>query len=229
MDARSHELFAAVLLNAVDRTTISPQWGNAPDIDKPFLHRWRRHRISVMQKTYYEFPRSGIPELSDIPLPTKDRDAVTLCIAGHLYLDIFNGAVFPFGFWHPIFPDETIISDVLDDIDAPKIFIKALERLTGEEPFLQEFYRGSKELMQRLIVPGCTVETLTAQFVQRLAFYADHDLRNRNALYHTAMKQIAGFTGNSRYMQGSIYPNQTHNVCGDFEAKYAKLIEAMEE
>jgi hypothetical protein len=44
-------------------------------------------------------------------------------------------------------------------------------------------------------------------------------------LYNTAMKQIAEFTGNKRYTQGSIFPNQTHKICEAFEINYAKLID----
>lgn len=236
MDARSHELFAIVLLKAVGKSDISPQWGNAPDIDMAFLHRWRRHRISVMPKTYIEFKnnRQALERQVSMPgtqLSTQDREAVSLCVVGHLYLDIFNGPLYPFGLWHPIIPNETIIEEVLNDIDRPKIFVKALERFTGEESFLQKFYSSSKELMEGLIVPESSIEMLTAQFVQRLAYYAGgEDSQMSKALYYTAMKQIAGFTGNNRYGQGSIFPNQTHNVCARFEVDYAKLIEkALEE
>lgn len=227
MDARSHELFAGILLKAAGKD-ISPQWGNAPDIDMAFLHRWYRHRISVLLEIFKEFPVEWTKDTEH--LSTQDRDAVSMCVAGHLYLDIFNGTVYPFGLWYPIYPEKTIINEVLDDLDKPKTFVKALERLTGEEPYLQEFYNNSQVLMEKLIVPGSTVEILTAQFVQRLAVCASPDLRNSNALYYVAMKQIAEFTGNSRYTQGSIFPNQTHNVCAQFEVDYAKLIEkALEE
>lgn len=113
MDKKSHTLFAEVLLEAVDKTDASPEkWGNAPDIDVNFLHRWYRHRISVFPNIYKDNLKGCKPEY-------VDKNAITLCIISHDYLDIFNGPVFPFGFWHPIYLDETIINDV-------KIFLEGL-------------------------------------------------------------------------------------------------------
>lgn len=231
MDSRSHELFAEILLKSVNNTTVSPLWGTAPDIDMPFLHRWRRHRISVISKTYWEFLFQSA-EVLKVVKDTSNKDAVALCIASHLYLDIFNGIVFPFGLCHPIYPEDTVISEVLDDFDEPKLLVKEISRLAGSEPFLQDFYKDSKELMQGLIVPNVTVESLTAQLVQRLAYY--HNLtvldlfgmrsRETTRLYNGAMKQIAGFTGNTRYRRGDIFPIQTHTICETFETNYCKLI-----
>lgn len=106
MDQRTHELFAQVLLEAAEETNTSPKiWGNGPDIDIKFLHRWYRHRISVLPEIFKE----NLENLKDCNPEIVDKDAIALCIVSHLYMDIFNGIVFPFGIWHPIYPEETIV------------------------------------------------------------------------------------------------------------------------
>jgi len=120
MDSKSHTLFAKCLLEHVEDNITSLEWGTAPDIDMKFLHRWYRHRISVLPKIYNEF--------STPILFNPNKDSITLCILSHLYLDIFNGWVFPFGLWHPIYPEDTIINDVLDDIDEPNKLVEDLKK-----------------------------------------------------------------------------------------------------
>lgn len=109
MDGKSHEIFAGILLDAAGagNRRIPSAWGVAPDIDIPFLHRWYRHRIGVLPKIYSEFLQAN-------PLPNPDadgtKDEVALCVVSHLYLDIFNGWVFPFGFFYPLYPEKTIVA-----------------------------------------------------------------------------------------------------------------------
>jgi hypothetical protein len=216
MDKKSHELFAQVLLEAVEKNDASPRkWGNAPDIDVNFLHRWYRHRISVLPDIYKENSKGCKPEI-------VDKDAITLCIVSHIYLDIFNGPVFPFGFWHPIYPEDTIINDILVDIDEPKHLIEFLKNLSGGVTFNDMFYAESKGMMQEFV---CNMEITYAPsaveiIVRRLAMHAENNYRN---IYRKAMNDIAKFT------EDDIYENMSEiaqpiNACKQFEINYASLI-----
>lgn len=228
MDGKSHELFAGILLDAAGagNRRIPSAWGVAPDIDIPFLHRWYRHRISVLPKIYSEFLQAN--PLSN-PDADSTKDAVTLCIVSHLYLDIFNGWVFPFGFFYPLYPEKTIIAGVLDDIDNPKLLVKELTKLAGgTDAYSTQFYNDSKNLMATLIPDNATVENLIAHLVTRLAWYADPNIAS--SIYREAMQQISGFTGNVKYKEPRADEQFTASVCSYFEAEYCRLInKAIEE
>jgi hypothetical protein len=228
MDGKSHELFAGILLDAAGagNRRIPPTWGVAPDRDIPFLHRWYRHRISVLPKIYSEFLQAN-------PLPNPDadgtKDEVALCVVSHLYLDIFNGWVFPFGFFYPLYPEKTIVASVLDDIDNPKLLVKELTRLAGStDAYSTQFYDDSKNLMAALVPDNATVEDLIAHLVTRLAWYADPN--TASSIYKEAMKHISDFTGNVKYKEPRADELFTASVCGFFETEYCRLInKAIEE
>jgi hypothetical protein len=216
MDQKSHELFAQVLLEAVERTDVSPKlWGNAPDIDINFLHRWYRHRISVLPAIYKENLKGCEPE--DV-----DKDAIALCITSHLYLDIFNGLLFPFGFWHPIYPEDAIINDVLDDIDSPKLLVEFLEKLSGYVTFSNMFYAESKGIMQEFSrnIEVTYIPSIIAIIVRRLAMISENNYIN---IYSKAMNDIAKFTEDDIYNNMSEIAQPIY-VCKQFEINYAYLI-----
>lgn len=216
MDSKTHEIFAQVLLNATDENSVSPQiWGNAPDVDMNFLHRWHRHRISVLPDIYKENLKGCDPE-------TIDKDAIVLCVTSHLYLDIFNGLVFPFGARYPIYPEETILNDLLDDIDEPKLLIEDLKKLSGEVVFNDMFYAESKGIMQEFVRNTETTyaPSMTELIVRRIAMHAKEDYRG---IYNKAMHDIAKFT------EDDIYDNMYEvarpiYACKQFEMSYADLI-----
>jgi hypothetical protein len=212
MDSKSHELFAQVLLDHVGNTNTPSSWGIAPDIDLNFLHRWYRHRISVLPKIYQENLIGGKPD------PVEDKDAITLCIVSHLYLDIFNGLVFPFGAWHPIVPNNTIIQDVLSDLEQPNMLIEDLKNLSGYFTFNEMFYQESKGIMQEFALNLKTqdIPTFTKILVSRLALYSGSE-----NVYGTAMKQIAKFTPDENFTSGCVEANE---ACEQFERSYADLI-----
>ena len=225
MDARSHTQFAEALLARAGKSSLYIKWGNAPDIDTGFLHRWYRHRISVIEKTFseYDIIKDGSPA-------NIDRDAIALGIISHLYLDIFNGIVFPFGLWHPIYPEKTVINDVLEEIDDPKLLVEDSLRLTGEIPWLDEFYSGTKELMATFASNWNTCEEAIAAMVYRLSLYAaggqtDKAFEMQVSLYKKAMKDVAAFTGNSVYTDkwDKVFLNTaaTNQPCERFEKNYA--------
>ena len=228
MDEKSHELFAGILLEAIGNSTTSPKWGIAPDIDMGFFHRWYRHRISVLPKIYLEFPSpERLPGYEMKPYTDADLDAITLCIVSHLYLDIFNGWVFPFGIYHPIYPKKTIISGVLEDMNNPKLLVKQLRRLAGEETYLNSFYSDSEKIVKKMVTENAKTKDLISQMVWRLAYYAD--MKSRASLYDEAMHQIADFTGNAIYKR-QLPPDRTHDACSLFENEYATIInKALEE
>jgi len=228
MDEKSHELFAGILLEAVENSTTSPKWGLAPDIDMQFLHRWYRHRVSVLPKIYIEFLLPERPPGFEMKTYTDaDLDAITLCIISHLYLDIFNGWIFPFGFFHPIYPKKTILNGVLEDINNPKLLVKELRRLAGEGTYPDTFYTDSKSAMKKFIPDNTTADELITQMVWRLALYAD--LNRVEFLYETAMAQIADFTGNDIYKHEFKHV-KANDACFRFETEYAMIInKALEE
>jgi len=208
MDGKSHELFAQVLLEHVGSTHTSNQWGTSPDIDLKFLHRYWRHRISKLPQIYKEFNRP-----KDI-----DTEEIALCVVSHLYLDIFNGNVFPFGLWHPIFPEDTIIMDVLSDLGEPGRLINDLKNLSGMVTFSEMFYQESKGIMQEFLANlGPRNNTvITKIIVSRLALHS-----GSAQVYDTAMKHIVKFTHNSGYSYGKFENNK---ACEQFEISYADLI-----
>lgn len=216
MDKKSHELFAQVLLDAAEETDTSPKiWGNAPDIDIKFLHRWYRHRIRVLPDIYKENLKGCKPEI-------VDKDAIVLCVTSHLYLDIFNGLIFPFGMYHPIYPGNTILNDVLDDINDPKLLIEDLKKLSGGVTFSDMFYAESKGIMQEFArnIEMKYIPSITEIIVRRIAMHAENNCRN---IYNKAMHDIAKFTENDIYDNMHEVARPIY-VCKQFETSYAYLI-----
>lgn len=220
MDERSHEMFADILLEKVRISETSLKWGTAPDIDMPFLHRWYRHRISVLPKIYKEFT---LQERLPWCWTSDNMNAISLCVVSHLYLDIFNGWVFPFGIRNPIYPRKTVINGVLEDMDKPKLLVKELRRLAGEGSYPEQFYCSSKEIMETIFLNNASVEELTSQLVRRLSIYASGQTSG-DPLYSKAMQQIAEFTGNDRYLVTPVDFGLMDEACSRFETEYARLI-----
>jgi hypothetical protein len=232
MDGKSHELFAGILLDAAGAGNIRvpPAWGVAPDIDTPFLHRWYRHRISVLPEIYSEFLQANLGSLSNPEADGTDtKDAVALCVVSHLYLDIFNGWVFPFGFFYPLYPEKTIVAGVLDDINNPKLLVKELTKLaSGMDAYSTQFYNDSKNLMAALVPDNAMMEDIIAHLVTRLAWYAYPNIAS--SIYREAMQQISDFTGNVKYTDFQADAKFTDSVCSYFETEYCRLInKAIEE
>lgn len=216
MDDKTHKLFAQVLLEATEENNTSSSWGIAPDIDMKFLHRWRRHRISVLPEIYKE-NYSNVNNVKDI-----DKDAITLCIVSHFYLDIFNAWVFPFGLLHPIYPENTIIKDVLNDIGNVKLLIEDLKNLSGLMTFNKMFYAESKGIMQEFVnnLNEKYIPSITEIIVRRLAMHAE---THYDTIYKKAMNDIYKFTENDIY--NHMKENkQAIDVCERFEIEYACLI-----
>lgn len=226
MDERSHELFAKILLRASEKSETFCQWGKAPDIDMTFMHRWYRHRINIIDKTALQYAESN--NIAKVPkkllLSNVDKDAITLCIVSHLYLDIFNGWVFPFGLWYPIYPDKTVISGVIGDINKPKLMVKELRRLSFGGDFAKQFYEESEKIMTDAIVTNCcSTERLVDSFIYMLSGYI-HNSDKTKTIYKKAINDIEKFTSNKKYALNIDNIDLSFKY-HQFETKYAKLID----
>jgi len=224
MDTTSHEYFAEILLDCYhkkDDIYTSSRWGTAPDLDMIFLHRWHRHRISVLPKIHKEFSEKYI-----MPIEHCDKDKITLCIVSHLYLDIFNGSVMPFGAIYPILPEDTIINNVLDNINEPKILIKKLISLSGSIKFNVMFYKESRGIMKEFaknLSSKYTIQGIIELIVRRLSSYAES---NYTSIYEKAMYDIAKFTGdiNYNFLAENNKNEQDFDIFEKFEIEYVDLI-----
>ena len=251
MDSRSHKLFAGILLEAVRKDISYESWGESPDMDMKFFHRWWRHRFSVMNKIYREgFSKyqvismedaarcvvTGRQHLHKTDIEEKvDKNAIALCITSHFYLDIFNGWVFPFGIFYPVLPKNTIVAEVLDDINNPKLVIDELYRLGFKDNFSDKFYAESEIIMKKFVDSMLFVSTrrhlsteeVVVIIVNRLSTYASE--KKKLSLTKKALDDICGFTDNQQYKIANIHYGSLEYVCTAFEMEYCKLMNRMME
>lgn len=133
MDGRSHVIFGKVILEKAGLPTEYYEWATAPDIDLEFLHRYARHRFSVIDKIYKEF-RQIHPDI-----PCKNKEAVTLCIVSHFFLDLYNFPIWcwglPFFASHipPQLTHEFFEKDKNIYFDLPPEFYSKSERIFRKE------------------------------------------------------------------------------------------------
>ncbi|MDD3813290.1 MAG: hypothetical protein PHZ02_01480 [Desulfocapsaceae bacterium] len=218
MDAKSHVLFTGTLLKQSGKNESYSTWGNAPDIDMGFLHRWYRHRISVIGDVFRECKGAQ---------NDADRDTVALGIISHLYLDIFNGIIFPFGIWYPIYPEKVVINEVLEDI--PKLLVEDLRKLSELDLWSNEFYQSSRELMELFASNWQTCEDMISSMLYRLIWHAtggNQDLFIAYPLYKKAIKDIVAFTGDTKYRLSwfDIAMPSINQKFEEFERDYTILI-----
>ena len=217
MDSNSHRLFGRVLLEKVGGERTLEIWSNAPDIDMNFLHRYERHRFGVIKKTYKEyFMTYAYNSLASpgtiVEQPTAE---IAMCIASHLYLDIFNGWIFPFGFWHVVKPNDTILREVLKDLGKPKVLVEELKKLAGDG-FSARFYAESETIMRETIPNGFRTTGITFAFIQRLAELATSNIDTQRSLTKEASTQVWKLTGQK--------PSDMYLDLHSFERRYANLI-----
>lgn len=224
MDWKSHKLFTNILLDELGEDTDYDTWAQAPDMDMKFLHRWWRHRFSVIDDIYEEGYSTYSP-----PKHNPDKDAIILSVVSHCYLDIFNGWVMPFGLWYPIYPKNTIINDVLDDITNPKLVIDQLYRLGFKSDFSDKFYIESETIMRKFIsdLPNVSAEKAAAMIIYRLAGYAS--MKKRFTLKNKALCDMAKFAKDEKYKTVSTFPSVWRSICERFETDYCKLLNRMME
>ena len=122
MDTKSHLIFGEEICKYFDWSEDYAQWATAPDMDMGFLHRYYRHRFSMLEAIYREYPKISHG------IPTKDKKIIGTLILSHFYLDIFNGPIFCWGIW---LPASHIPPEMTDDL--LNLIIKEQEKKFYEE------------------------------------------------------------------------------------------------
>ena len=243
MDWRSHRLFGSMLLEITGKDKSNESWSVSPNLDRKFLRRYRRHKFSVIDDIYTDgiryfqsVPEEKIPDESYEELDYSkrenvcifDKDAVVLCVASHLYLDMFNGCLAPFGILYPIFPGVVMKDlDLSENEDGPNILVEELRKISITEKLAVRFYGASNQIMQEFAkdMSGFSLEDIVSIFVYRLATHANMD--KREMLYRKTMSHIYTFTGNDRYMKANIRSEK--DACMKFEHSYAKIVDKFSE
>lgn len=230
MDWKSHRLFGGVLLEKIGKDPNYDSWSLAPDVDMGPLHRWHRHRFSVVNDIYkdgmnmcHPAPEGATEQTSDKKLEHNiDRDAVVLCVTSHFYLDMFSGYIAPFGILYPIFPNKTVTKGILENENGPKILIKELSNLPILDEFSVKFYGGSMTIMNELVSDMSTfnLEEIVGIFVYRMSTYAN--IGRRDQLYKKAILDICNFTGNNKYTDHCV--RSWKDGLDKFENNYAELL-----
>lgn len=238
MDWKSHRLFGGVLLEKIGKDINYDSWSLAPDVDIGPLHRWYRHRFSVINEICKEgvdicHPTSD--EITAEQIGTKikahnekssvsniDKDAVVLCITSHFYLDMFSGYIAPFGILYPIFPNKTVTRNMLENENGPKILIKELNNLPITDKFSTKFYGSSRTIMNELVsdMTVFNLEEIVGILIYRMSTYAQ--MNKRDNLYKKAVSDICNFTGNKKYANHGV--RSWKDGFDKFEHRYTELI-----
>lgn len=229
MDWRSHRLFGRKLLEITGKDENYESWSVAPNLDRKFLRRYRRHKFSVIDDIYTDGIKyfHSSPEENDRKVGILDRDTIVLCITSHLYLDMFNGRLAPFGILYPIFPGQTVMKDLSENEDGPNILAEELRKISVTEKLATRFYGASDPIMKEFANDISVFDfwSVVSILVYRLATHANMD--KREMLYKKAMDHIYKFTGNDKYKKTSIRSDK--DVCEKFENNYSKIVDKFSE
>jgi hypothetical protein len=238
MDWRSHRLFGGILLNKAGKDRIYDSWTLAPDLDKGPLHRWHRHRFSVLNEIYNDGmeicrPLSADGSQMDLVFDGKsslnniDKDAIVLCVTSHFYLDMFNGFIAPFGILCPIYLGKLSIGTFLKNENDAKLLIKELNAIPITEEFSIKFYGASRTIMNEFVsdMRKLNLEEIVSIFIYRMGTFAQMD--KRDDLYRKAILNICNFTGNEKYAGHNV--RSWKDGFENFEHKYIKLINTFTE
>jgi hypothetical protein len=236
MDWRSHRLFGGILLNKLEKDLNYDSWSLGPDTDIGPLHRWYRHRFSVLNEICRDSMEICHPissETSEGQIGTQmldkkgsvrsiDKDAVALCITSHFYLDMFSGYIAPFGILYPICPHKTVTKNMLENKNGTKVLINELNNLPITDEFSTKFYGASGTIMGEFVsdMSMFSLEEIVSMLVYRMGTCAQIDKRDN--LYKKAIGDICNFTGNRKYADHGV--RSWKDGFENFEHKYAKLI-----
>lgn len=135
MDTKSHLIFGEEICKYFDYSEDYASWAIAPDVDACFLHRYYRHRFSVLEAIYKEYPKVAHG------VPTKDKRIIGTLILSHFYLDIFNGPIFCWGLWLPACHIPPEMTD-----DLLNLMIKEQEK-----KFYEESRKRFKEILSHYL------------------------------------------------------------------------------
>lgn len=168
MDTRSHLIFGKVVLEKAGLDTGYYEWATAPDIDLEFLHRYARHRFSVIDKIYKDFRRLH-PDT-----PYKNKETVALCIVSHLFLDLYN---FPVWCWGLPFFASHVPSELTHE------FFEKDKNIYFDLP--PEFYTKSEEIFRKEI-PETSSDALINYFLTALSRHTFLGGKPKRAAKHIA-------------------------------------------
>lgn len=196
MDIKSHLLFAKVLLTKTGKDPSYSIWSIVPDEDLgdgTLLHRYRTHRISSIPSVYNRHPE----------LISTDKDVVVLAYISHLYLDMFNGIIFPFEMHNPVWQNPKMFGFMISN---------PLKGIPGMlfSSFPSEYYTENEIIFNKHSF-GTTTEDITASFISKLCKYAGVALCD-------GIEPVVSFTGNTGYRQ---IPETDTTI---FEEEYTNLI-----
>ena len=90
MDTASHLIFAKILLEKAVLDPEMEKWGVSPDNDfkDGMIYRVSLHTLNRLEKIEKEGINQGFPAANKI--------VIALCVASHLWLDMFNAPVWSF-------------------------------------------------------------------------------------------------------------------------------------
>jgi hypothetical protein len=95
MDGTSHLIFAEVVLKKCGLDQACVPWALAPDMDLHVgKHRYTYHRISVLKEIEKAYATTAA-------IPRDDKMAIAVAVLSHIYLDMFAGPVWCWGWLLP--------------------------------------------------------------------------------------------------------------------------------
>ena len=116
MDWYTHVNLGKALLLKSELNSEFSDWASVPDADFKFLHRYKYHRFSVLDKIFQIGQERGLRK--------DDKTAIALCIISHFWNDIFNAPIWCFGFPFAAYYVEIVkaedydIAELKKDMDA---------------------------------------------------------------------------------------------------------------
>lgn len=198
MDSYSHILFANSLLTVTSKNIQYNIWSVSPDVDLgdgTLLHRYRTHRISSIPYLY--------EQLKDYYI-NLDKDAIVTSIISHIYIDVFNGFVFPYEIHRPVFQNPKIFSKFIQN---PFVYPFKTSNYTWMNP---SFFNESILLFNQQNF-GNSSEHVVYNLISRLSKWAGVNVCE-------GIEQIVSFTGNTAY-RTPYYSDTTI-----FEEEYSNLV-----
>jgi len=170
MDIKTHLIFSKKLLELCSLEKEYTTWGIAPDrVEKH--HRWR-HSFSNINWIYTTFEKSNVP--------STDKNAISLCVVSHLYLDMFN-AILPAFKFPPYFTINVPKGEIRE-------LIKDLNFLTFSAP--DEFYEEECHVFEDL-KEGEACDYIPAMIIS----LADHTYPWKPNIKRRASKYLENFSG----------------------------------
>lgn len=194
MDIRTHLIFSEKLLEICGLKKEYKIWGIAPDMVEKH-HRWQ-HSFSKIGWIHNRFGEKHEP--------SKDRNAISLCVVSHLYLDMFNGVLPAFTF-PPYFTMNVPVGEI-------KELVKDLNYLSYSTP--EEFYEEERQVFEEL-KEGEACDYICAMIIS----LADYTYLWRPNIKRRAIKYLEDFVGEKIEIKKDLVEEMR-----EFTEKYKNLI-----